>query len=244
LTHPLLSVIFITHTANKTHKMRTKTLLCAAFIAAGAASSMAQVYSLNVVGYVNTVLPGNGTYSMIANPLNNANNGITNLFPSASMPDNAQIFRWDPVVGDFQGTTYTFSTFFHAWDGNFTLKPGEGIFFVNPAGNNITNTFVGDVIQGPYTNNLVGSGGYNAVGSSAPIGGNFTNAIAGIVPSDNDQVQRWDPVAGDLATDVPSYSTFFAAWQPPLNVNIAVSEGFFYIRSGANHTWVRNFTVQ
>ena len=47
--------------------MRTKTLLLtAALAAAGVVSSMAQVYSVNSVGYVNLTLP-NG-FSMIANP--------------------------------------------------------------------------------------------------------------------------------------------------------------------------------
>jgi hypothetical protein len=39
--------------------MRTKTLLVAAVLAAGLATSMAQnVYSLNVVGYYNVTIPG------------------------------------------------------------------------------------------------------------------------------------------------------------------------------------------
>jgi ribosomal protein L24E len=227
--------------------MRTKTLICAAaLLAAGVATSMAQsnVYSLNVVGYVNVNIVGLGNYSMVANPLNNANNGITNIFPGSSMTDGANILRWDPVAADFRATVYSYSTFLGKWDGNFNLNPGEGIFFVNNDARTITNTFVGDVIQGSYTNNLLGAGDYNAVGSSAPLGGNFTNSIAGLPPADGDVVQRWDVATQDLSTQTPSYSTFFNAWQPPLNVNIAVGEGFFYIRNGGNVSWVRNFTVQ
>src|SRR6478672_7317898 len=52
---------------NKTHShMRTKTLLLTAALAAvGVSSSMAQVYSVNVVGYVNKSVP-KGFY-MLAN---------------------------------------------------------------------------------------------------------------------------------------------------------------------------------
>ena len=48
-----------THGKNTNYKhMRTKALLCAAALAAGTAASMAQsnVYSLNIVGYVNVPL--------------------------------------------------------------------------------------------------------------------------------------------------------------------------------------------
>ena len=48
--------------------MRTKTLLLtAALSAAGIATSMAQVYSANAVGYVNKLIPTG--FSMIANPV-------------------------------------------------------------------------------------------------------------------------------------------------------------------------------
>src|ERR1043165_8066346 len=59
--------------------MRTKTLVCAAILAAGLASSMAQsnVYSLNVVGYYNVVIPG-GTKVMVANQLNTTNKPLVN----------------------------------------------------------------------------------------------------------------------------------------------------------------------
>src|SRR4051794_16433909 len=121
--------------------MRTKTLLCAAALAAGVASSIAQVYSLNVVGYVNVPLYGGGQYNMVANPLNNTNNNITNLFSHASEGDT--IFRWDKDAYDFAGVQPTYSA--GHWGNPFVLNPGEGIWYIN---NNAdyTNTFVGDVI--------------------------------------------------------------------------------------------------
>ena len=48
----------LSHTVNKKQNMRTKTLLLTAVLGlASAATSMAQVYSANVVGYVNEPYP-------------------------------------------------------------------------------------------------------------------------------------------------------------------------------------------
>lgn len=223
--------------------MRTKTLICAAaLLAAGVATSMAQsnVYSLNVVGYVNVPTTGGGFFNMMANPLNNANNGITNLFSSAQ--DGDQIYRWSVVAQDLSPTVYTYSSFLGKWDGNFVLNAGEGIFYLN-AGSNKTNTFVGDVIQGSYTNSIVGSGSFNAIGSSVPLGGSFTNSIVGLPVSDGDQVYTWLTPAQDLAPAVATYSTFLGKWD---NTAIVVDPGigFFYLGAGGNKVWVRNFTVQ
>ena len=63
--------------------MRTKTLiLAAALTAAGLASSLAQsnVYSLNVVGYVNKTLTGGSLFSVVNNPLNTTNNTLAGIF--------------------------------------------------------------------------------------------------------------------------------------------------------------------
>src|SRR5262245_30453866 len=104
--------------------MRTKTLLCAAALAAGVATSMAQsnVYSLNVVGYVNTAVVGSGgdgKFQMICNPLNATNNTIGVLIPTC--PDFSALYKWN-------GTGFDIATFFlGSWDHpEYTLNPGEG----------------------------------------------------------------------------------------------------------------------
>ena len=153
--------------------MRTKSLLAAAAItAAGLASSLAQsnVYSLNVVGYVNTVVEGGGTYSLLCNPLNNQNNNLTNVFSTAAgaQQPSSQILTWDVVNFDFDVLQPAFVA--GAWTANVGLPPGKGFFYVNN-GSTFTNTFVGEVVQGSFTNLIVGSGSYNCIGSSAPIGG-------------------------------------------------------------------------
>jgi len=227
-------------------------------MAAGAATSMAQsnVYSLNVVGYVNTKLVGGFSYNLVANPLNNANNNITNLF--AGLPgtqDGSTIARWDSSISDFQSSTYSYDAASHAWrkDGGadtsgFILKPGEAVFYINQ-GNDYTNTFVGDVIQGNYTNVITGGFAYNTLGSSAPIGGNFTNSIGGLVAGDGDNILFWDPATSDIKPDYATYDLSSHVWRNTASTanpgfNLAISEGFFYVNQNNNNNWVRSFTVQ
>src|ERR1035441_7952368 len=109
--------------------MRTmKALVCAAALAAGLASSMAQsnVYSLNVVGYYNFPIAA-GAKLMIANQLNTTNNTIGALLPS--VPGNSVLFKFS---GGFTG--YTFDPDDLTWypDSLATLNPGEAAFFQAP----------------------------------------------------------------------------------------------------------------
>ena len=226
--------------------MRTKSLLAAAAItAAGLASSLAQsnVYSLNVVGYVNTVIVGGGSYNLLANPLNNTSaggNNSTNLFSTAAGPQQitSQILTWDVVAFDFAAVQPSFGGV--VWDSNTALPVGKGFFYVN-AGSTFTNTFVGEVVQGAYANFITGSGSYNCIGASVPQGGSFTNAITGLAPAITDQVLKWDVVAFDFNAVQPSFGG--AVWDTTA-LNINVGEGLFYVRAGADVNWVRNFTVQ
>jgi hypothetical protein len=76
--------------------MRTKTLLiAAAALAAAVTSSQAQstVYSQNIVGYVNTVIPGGNAYSLLANPLNGTTNGVSALMPALQGGEN--LLAWN-----------------------------------------------------------------------------------------------------------------------------------------------------
>ena len=73
--------------------MRTKTLLLtAALTAAGVATSMAQVYSVNMVGYINQSIPQG--FSMIANQLNaSPDNKVTTLLPAP--PASTSVFKFN-----------------------------------------------------------------------------------------------------------------------------------------------------
>jgi len=207
--------------------------------------AQSNVYSLNVVGYVNvTVPPG---YSIIGNPLNAGNNSVSNLFKTATESGaalGATVYTWSgtgfvPNANDqFDGT----------WQNpTLSLAPGIGFFFNNPNAQ-FTNTFVGEVNQGALSKSL--PTGYSINGSMVPVSGylqtdlGVTNAVGG------DVVYLWAnnnfvPCAKDQ---------FDGTWQgltPPLSSDpnkgplINIGQGFFYQNnSGAAISWNRNFTVQ
>lgn len=227
--------------------MRTK-ILCAAALAAGALTTMAQVYSANVVGYVNVTVVG-GAYNLLANPLNNTSvpngNNITNLFNGVAQ-NGDNIFRWNVGTFDFDGVQPTKQP--TGWDSNFNANPGEGFFYINN-GSDFTVTFVGEVQQGSWTYpgglggvaNKVAGGYYNALGSPFPLGGSFTNSIIGLPAQNGDNIFTWDVAAFDFAGIQPTKQP--TGWDNT-QVTIAPGIGFFYINNGSDLTWTGNFTVQ
>jgi hypothetical protein len=220
--------------------MRTRALLCAAALAAGAVSSMAQnVYSLNVVGYVNKSF-ASGQYVLVGNPLNGTNNDLNTIIPSP--PNFTVVNRWNSSIQDLDPVQPIFSTSTGKWNPDSVLSPGEGFFVI--AGANFTNTFVGNVPQGSLTNPIpiIGNGGYVALAANVPIGGSLTNVLAGYVPSNFDVVNLWNVGIQDLDPSQPIYSTATGKWNP--DVNLAVGDGFFLIRAGGPTKWTQNFTVQ
>jgi hypothetical protein len=207
--------------------MRTKALLAAAVLAAGIATSMAQsnVYSVNVVGYVNQVCPANG-FTMIANPLNTTNN--TTPFVIQNPRNNMIVYKWVLGVG-FVGNNYSGS-----WSSPAqTLNPGEGAFLYVPAGIDYTNTWVGEVKQGSLTNVL--NTGFTMVGSQVPQAGLVQTDLAFPV-SNNSIVYKWVTGVGFVGYN---YSGAWAPSEPTVNV----AEGVFAFKP-VGTDWVRNFTVQ
>ena len=212
------------------NKMRTKTLLLtAALSAAGIATSMAQVYSVNAVGYVNTPLVAG--YNLISNPLNNtANNGnvISSLF--ATLPAGAQIFK-------FNGTRYD-SAEVDAFTGEVTgpaasmaVAPGEGVFVRVDAA--ATITFVGDVPQGTLNNSI--PAGFSIRSSQVPQAGTAT--VLQFPAAEGDQIFVFNEATQKYAT-----STFtFGAWDPS-EPSIDVGEAVF-VRTDATKVWTRIFSV-
>lgn len=205
--------------------MRTKTLvIAAAVLAAGLASSMAQnVYSLNVVGYVNKSIPGG--FSMIANPLNTTNNTLQGVISSA--PNFSSFLKWS-------GTGFESSSFvFGNWTVNFTLAPGEG-GFINPGATGFTNTFVGEVLQGELTNNI--PAGFSIQASKVPQAGTATELGLSAGLQSFDGVLKW------TGTGYESYSFVFGNWAPS-TPSFDVGESFF-VNAGGARTWVRTFNVE
>jgi len=234
--------------------MRTKVLICAAALAASLASSMAQnVYSLNVVGYVNVTLP-HGQFACIANPLDATmggtfagGNNITNLFTTTTTPllaASSTISTWNGALNNYDSPNISYSAKTKAWSAGLDMPPGKGVFFYNNGAADAVVTFTGQVQQGAYNVATMGKGQFTMVGSPVPIGGDITNSTTavGLVPAASDSVSTWNSAVNNWANSV-TWSAKTKAWGGPMPV--AAGQGFFYYNNGAAaNNWVSNFTVQ
>jgi hypothetical protein len=195
---------------------------------------MAQVFSVNAVGYVNKKVPGGNKLALIANPLDagQGNNTIANLFKG--VPDGTQIYK-------FTGTTYKSATFdalenaFVGDGANETVNPGEGVFVRNTSANEITVTFVGEVPQGDLKNPL--PAGLSIRSSMVPQAG--TAAELGLPANDGDQLYQYDPVGQKY--DASTFDGLESKWIPDLK-RLEVGDAFF-LRRGAAGSWDRTFSV-
>jgi hypothetical protein len=158
--------------------MKKTLLIAAAALAAGIISTEAQsnVYSANIVGYVNTSIPGNNALTMIANPLQVVDsNGKTNYASSAlsGLAGGETLYVWKgngyyvySYAGAGQGTGLGYaSDWYDLYPGTGAAIPGSTYDSVNqvywtpqpvlPPGQaaflqngntTFTNTFVGNAI--------------------------------------------------------------------------------------------------
>lgn len=207
--------------------MRTKNLLLsAAALVAGALSAQAQsnVYSVNVVGYVNLPTVAN-QYALFANPLDNGTNNLTSLLPSA--PNGSQVQVW--TGSGYQVAQKTFGN----WNTNLVIPPGSGFFLRTPS--NQTNTFTGSVASAfGETNSVSLPGGvFSLVGSRIPFSGNLTasgtNSLnLGVALGNGSQIQVWNGTGYQVAQKT------FGNWNT--NLLISVGQGFF-VRPNTATTW-------
>ena len=214
--------------------MRTKTLLLTAAVsAAGLATSMAQVFSVNAVGYVNKTVPA-GKLALISNPLNAADNSIGALFKG--VPDGTQVYKYDG--SGFVTATYDEleGAFLPAPSAKTTVAPGEGVFVRN--GSKVAElkiTFVGEVPQGTLNNPI--PKGLSIRSSIVPQAG--TAEELGLKGGDGDQLNQFDTGTQSYATS--TFDGIDNAWLPKLKA-LAVGEAFF-LKAAKASTWTRTFSV-
>jgi hypothetical protein len=217
--------------------MRTKTLLLtAALAAAGIATSKAQVYSVNAVGYINTTL--SPKFNLVANQLDNKNGNIIkdvfkNITPT--LPNALTIYKfvngayklakYDDLALDFLGDAATLSA-----------NPGEGVFVNVPGTANLTVTFVGEVPQGNLSTPL--PKGFSIVSSQVPQAGDATTLGLKAVAQQGDVMYKWDKAGQKY---LPSkFDDLVGDFLTPLTFD--VGEAFFYSSASAK-TWPRQFNV-
>ena len=80
-------------------------------------------YAARAIGYVTLTVPSG--YSLIANPLSNGGNRVSDIFPSA--PSGSTLSKYNAMTGKWESNTFT-----EAWSQpGMTLAPGEGAVFNN-----------------------------------------------------------------------------------------------------------------
>jgi hypothetical protein len=192
----------------------------------------------SVFGYVNRVIPGGGKYSMLANPLNTSSNTLGGLL-TGSLTYGSKVLVFNPTIVDYD--TYTRVAFGNGWSpaagATVDLSPGRGVLIhAAPTAPDVTNTFVGEVLQGSLTNRI--NAGYTFLGNKVPESGNAT--AIGLTTSTGGAAQL-----GTMDVPLQDFSVFTRVdghpWSPNTPV-INVADGF-YIQNFASTNWVRNFTV-
>jgi len=215
--------------------MRAKALiLTAALSIAGLTTSLAQVYSVNAVGYVSVDFPTG--FSLFTNPLDagDGNNTVGNLLGGGS--DVFNYYNWNGASFDL--ATYLTSDL---WDpaeaADWPLAPGGGGFINVTAP--LTVTFVGEVVQSvngaPIEVPI--AQGFSIVSSKVPQAGGVESVLE-LALNSGDNLYQWDNATGGY--------TIFTSLAPgiwdPAEPTIAVAEAFF-VNAGAATTWSRVFTV-
>ena len=222
--------------------MRTKTLLiAAAALAVGIASSMAQTYSQNIVGYVNTPIAAG--YTMLVTPVSpNTTNNAEAILPCLASGD--QLLVWNGGgynIDYFNGPSDWYDGVSFNSISQPVLLPGQGFFYQNN-GSLKTNTFVGTV---QLTNTVPLNAGYSQVGSTAPVAGSIESTNFSIPFASGDQVLVWN--GGGYNID---YYNGPGDWYDGVSFNsigvptLSVSQGFFYQNNGSGKSWSQTVIVQ
>jgi hypothetical protein len=245
--------------------MRTKTLLiAAAALVAGVISSDAQtVYSVNVVGYVNSYFT-NGVLASVAPAVDydgtGTNNTVSSVFPNPALGDTVFVFNnsggYDTIIykpislGGHPPVTITNWALGVTVSSNYPINPGKSVFYL-PAANE-TNTQVGTALQGTNLVNtgFPAAGSIQLLSSIASVGGGLTSVL-GYKPSLGDTVYIYD----NGGYDTYQYKAISLGGHPPVTVTnwalgvtqiepfINVGQGFWMLPA-SNTNWTQNFIVQ
>lgn len=244
---------------NNNTTMKKTLLIAAAALAASVISSQAQVYSQNIVGYVNIQVTNN-TFAMIANQLDTGSNYLDNVFPTGAVSSDTTLLVF--TGGSFHqyiyynsgdsadGGTGWYDLLSNVPATNILLNPGSGVFCHNTSGSLVTLTTVGTVLQG--TNLVSIANGFSIHSLPVPLGGTAPDAAGYPGTSGSDYYLRWngtsyhqyvyynsdDSADGgtgwyDLLSNAPEDSVP-AAWA-------RAGESFFINHQAAPVTWTNVF---
>jgi hypothetical protein len=231
-------------TTHTTENMRKTLLIAAAALAASIISSEAQVYSQNIVGYVN--LPFTiGNYTAIATPLQatgTVNNAET-VLPALSPGDD--LLFWNG--GGFDTYGYIAPGTWLLPNSSIgsapTINPGTPFFYFNNSGAGETNTFVGSVTL----SNVVAlvAGNYAMCAETAPVADTLDGTNLNLPLTPGDDVLLWNGGGYDTYGYIAPGTWLLPNSTVGTAPTLPVGEGFFYFNnSGATEYWTNNVTVQ
>jgi hypothetical protein len=223
--------------------MKAKTLLiAAATLAVGAITSQAQVYSQNVVGYINLTLT-NG-YNLVANQLDfdgtKTNNNVVTVF-GTNLPASTLVEAWKPSTVGFTSASWINSKGVLKWTGdtngvNAALQTGQGVFISTPSPTTIT--LIGQVVQGTNVNVL--TPGYNLVSSIPPIAGDVVTNLT-YSPLVGDLLEIWSPASQGFVGYSYINSKGVNKWSPTLP---AIPVGSAVFLKTLNTAWTNTLNIQ
>jgi len=219
--------------------------------------AQSNVYSLNVVGYINIPLVNGanaaGTFNLIANQLDldgtGVNNTLTSVLGTTGWASGTAAYGYNTTSGLYESAS--FNTLSHTWGANaiaaLAAQPGNGIFLKN--GNAGTAgptsvTVVGNVLQGgaPLMTRAI-TVGYQVASSKVPQAGLISTDLglaAGAIGG-NSVLYQFN--SGTQLYSSKTVNNLTKNWPVGGEPTIAVGEAFFLKSSNATN-WTRNFTVQ
>jgi len=243
--------------------MKKTLLIAAAALAAGVITSQAQVYSQNIVGYVNQPVPAN--YTLMAVQLNVAGgNSLTNLIQNpGGIYDGSGVFVWNGTGY----TQYTIDSGFATGVGDAAdavavdgpnLPPGPALLFNNQGASN-TVTIAGSVavnaLPGTTTNTIPGNKVLTLTASILPVGGGISSAlgfqnVGGALDGNYIYIPKFNAAHVQTGFNQYTFDSGFASGFGDAADSVQVSEpqipvgsGFFYgNQDGTTRVWVQTLT--
>jgi hypothetical protein len=218
--------------------------------------AQSNVYSLNVVGYVNlTLKPG---YNLITAQLNatGGSRSINVLLTNApALADGSTFFAWNAVAqgftsaANFVGTPPDGPAWYNA---DYTalatdVAPLGQSYFIKNEGAQTTLTLVGEVPQGAFNQSVPNN--YSFLGDFAPTSQEIkTN---GFPIADNSILFTYDSTAQGYTSAINGVGTppdgpawYNADFTAEVAFAPAVGQGFIYNTTAGAAPWNRNFTVK
>lgn len=192
-----------------------------------AVSLHAQVYDVNVVGYIQLQVPPG--FSMIANQLPSGGNTVGEVLTTGAV-DGMTLYKYDSTMQNFSVNVFLGG----AWSNpTESFAPGEGAFLFNPPGSMGTLTLVGSIAEGIHTNSI--PAGLSIRSSILPKSGQLSKDL-NFPAAEGDIIYRFDNASGTYKV----YTYDFGAWTAPPSVN--TGESFFVWKTVAAD-WTQVFTV-